>query len=292
MDTRVVHFYSEGSRLEGDYFVPTGLKGGERRPGIVLCHGYSGIRQAILPDYAKLFAEAGYVALSFDYRGFGGSEGPKWRIMALEQIDDIRNAITWLEAQPEVDADRIGVWGTSNGGAHAPYVAGVDERVKAAVGQVGYGDGRRLIMDIRTPQERRELEALLAEDRQQRVLTGKGASATCDVLLASPQTRAFFAEALKALPELYCEIPWASAEKTMEYRPIDVVDRIAPRALLLIGAEKDDLCKFERYRDLFERARQPKKLVGLPITHSEIYTPEWVAKSARLAIEWYDQHLK
>ena len=292
MDTRVVHFYSEGSRLEGDYFVPTGLKGGERRPGIVLCHGYSGIRQAILPDYAKLFAEAGYVALSFDYRGFGGSEGPKWRIMALEQIDDIRNAITWLEAQPEVDADRIGVWGTSNGGAHAPYVAGVDERVKAAVGQVGYGDGRRLIMDIRTPQERRELEALLAEDRQQRVLTGKGTSATCDVLLASPQTRAFFAEALKALPELYCEIPWASAEKTMEYRPIDVVDRIAPRALLLIGAEKDDLCKFEGYRDLYERARQPKKLVGLPITHYEIYTPQWVAKSARLAIQWYDQHLK
>jgi uncharacterized protein len=292
MDTRVVHFYSEGSRLEGDYFVPTGLKGGERGPGIVLCHGYSGIRQAILPDYAKLFAEAGYVALSFDYRGFGGSEGPKWRIMALEQIDDIRNAITWLEAQPEVDADRIGVWGTSNGGAHAPYVAGVDERVKAAVGQVGYGDGRKLIMDIRTPQERRELEALLAEDRKQRVLTGKGAGATCDVLLASPQTRAFFAEALKALPELYCEIPWASAEKTMEYRPIDVVDRIAPRALLLIGAEKDDLCKFEGYRDLYERARQPKKLVGLPITHYEIYTPDWVAKSARLAIEWYDQHLK
>ena len=292
MDTRVVHFHSEGSRLEGDYFVPTGLKGGERRPGIVLCHGYSGIRQAILPDYAKLFAEAGYVALSFDYRGFGGSEGPKWRIMALEQIDDIRNAITWLEAQPEVDADRIGVWGTSNGGAHAPYVAGVDERVKAAVGQVGYGDGRRLIMDIRTPQERRQLEALLAEDRKQRVLTGKGAAATCDVLLASPQTRAFFAEALKALPELYCEIPWASAEKTMEYRPIDVVDRIAPRALLLIGAEKDDLCKFEGYRELYERARQPKKLVGLLITHYEIYTPDWVAKSARLAIEWYDQHLK
>jgi dipeptidyl aminopeptidase/acylaminoacyl peptidase len=287
-----VSFYSEGVKLDGDLFLPDELEPGETRAGIVLCHGYSGIRQAILPDYAKLFAEAGYVALSFDYRGFGGSEGPKWRIMALEQIDDIRNAITWLEAQPEVDADRIGVWGTSNGGAHAPYVAGVDERVKAAVGQVGYGDGRRLIMDIRTPQERRQLEALLAEDRKQRVLTGKGAAATCDVLLASPQTRAFFAEALKALPELYCEIPWASAEKTMEYRPIDVVDRIAPRALLLIGAEKDDLCKFEGYRELYERARQPKKLVGLPITHYEIYTPDWVAKSARLAIEWYDQHLK
>ena len=292
MDTRVVHFYSEGSRLEGDYFVPDGLQRGERRPGIVLCHGYSGIRNLILPDYAKLFVAAGYVVLSFDYRGFGGSEGPKWRIMALEQIDDIRNAITWLESQPEVDAGRIGVWGTSNGGAHAPYVAGVDERVKAAVGQVGYGDGRRLIMDIRTPEERHQLEQVLANDRKQRVLTGKATAATCDVLLASPQTRAFFAQALKAVPELYCEIPWASAEKTMEYRPIDVVDRIAPRALLLIGAEKDDLCKFEGYRELYERAGEPKKLIGLPITHYEIYTPPWVEKSADMAIDWYDRHLK
>src|SRR4029077_4129440 len=159
---------------EGDYFVPADQKPGERRPGIVLCHGYSGVRNLILPDYAKLFVEAGYSVLSFDYRGFGGSEGPKWRIMALEQVDDIRNAITWLEAQPENGARRIGGWGTRNGRAPAPYVAGVDERVKAAIGQVGYGDGRRLIMEIRTPEERRALETLLAEDRRKRVLTGQG----------------------------------------------------------------------------------------------------------------------
>lgn len=292
MGMRVVHFYSEGSRLEGDYFLPEDLKAGERRAGIILCHGYSGIRNLILPDYAKIFAAAGYVVLSFDYRGFGGSEGPKWRIMQLEQVDDIRNAITWLENQPEIDPDRIGLWGTSNGGAHAPYVAGIDERVKAAVGQVGYGDGHRLIMEIRSAEERRELEKLLGEDRKQRVLTGQGGAATIDALLASPQTRAFFAEALKAVPEIYSEVPWASAEKTLEYRPIDVVDRIAPRALLLIGAEKDDLCKFDGYRDLYERAREPKKLVGLPITHYEIYQPEWVEKSAKLALEWYDRHLK
>jgi uncharacterized protein len=291
MKTRIVHFYSEGSKLEGDYFLPDDLKGGERRPGIVLCHGYSGIRNLILPDYAKLFVAAGYVVLSFDYRGFGGSEGPKWRIMALEQIDDIRSAITFLAAQPEVDANRIGVWGTSNGGAHAPYVAGIDARVKAAVGQVGYGDGERLLMDIRTPEEREQLLRILEENRRSLVLTGKGSAATCDVLLASPQTRAFFAEALKAVPDLYCEIPWESAEKTMEYRPIDVVDKIAPRALLLIGAEQDDLCKFEGYQALYERAKEPKKLVGLPITHYQIYTPEWVEKSAKLAIEWYDRYL-
>ena len=202
MTPRVVHFYSEGSKLEGDYFLPANLRPGERRPGIVLCHGYSAIRSLILPDYAKHFADAGFVVLSFDYRGFGGSEGPKWRIMALEQIDDIRNAITWLAAQAEVQTDRIGIWGTSNGGAHVVSAAAVDCRVKAAVGQVGYGDGQRLLLEIRTPAEREALLKLLEDDRRQRVLTGKGGVTDTATLLASPQTRAFFAEALKTAPEL------------------------------------------------------------------------------------------
>lgn len=292
MESRPVHFYSEGFRLAADYFLPDGAKPGEQRPGIVLCHGYSGIRTLILPDYAKFFTDAGYAVLSFDYRGFNGSEGPKWRIMALEQIDDIRNAITFLEAQPEVDPERLGIWGTSNGGAHVVYAAGVDKRVKCAVGQVGFGDGRRLIMDIRSPEERKALEKTLAEDRRQRVLTGKGGAADTATLLASPQTKAFFAQALQAFPDFYCQIPWESAEATIEYRPIDVADRIAPRALMLIGAEQDDLCKIDGYRDVYERAGEPKKFVALPITHYEIYTPEWVEKSAGMAVEWFDRHLK
>lgn len=292
MKKRDVVFYSEGCKLLGDYFLPDDLKPGEKRPAIVLCHGYSGIRPLILPDYAKYFCDAGYVCLGFDYRGFNGSEGPKWRIQALEQIEDIRNAITWMECQGEVDAKRIGIWGTSNGGAHVAYAAGVDQRVKCAVGQVGYGDGYRLIMDIRSPEERKALLAKLDEDRKLRVTTGKGGAADTATLLASPQTKAFFAEALKAMPDFYCEIPWESAEATMEYKPIDVVHKIAPRALMLIGAEQDDLCKIDGYKAMFDKAGEPKRWLQYPITHYQIYTPEWVDQSAKAALEWYDQHLK
>lgn len=292
MKQREVHFYSEGCKLVGDYFLPDDLKKGEKRPGIVLCHGYSGIRPLILPDYAKVFVEAGFPCLTFDYRGFNGSEGPKWRIQALEQVDDIRNAITYLQAQPEVDPDQIGIWGTSNGGAHVVYVAGIDQRVKAAVGQVGFGDGWRLLMDIRSPQEREALLKKLKEDRTQRVLTGKGGGADTATLLASPQTKEFFAEALKVMPDFYCEIPWQSAEGTLEYRPIDVVHKISPRALMLIGAEKDDLCKIDGYKAVYDKAGEPKKWVQYPITHYQIYTPEWVAPSAKAASEFFTEHLK
>lgn len=292
MKQRVVHFYSEGARLEGDYFLPDEAKPGDKRPGIVLCHGYSGIRSVILADYAKYFVEAGYVALSFDYRGYGGSEGTRWRIQALEQIEDIRNAITFLECQDEVAADHIGIWGTSNGGAHVIYAAGVDERVKCAVGQVGYGEGRSLLMDGRTPAEREELLVILAADRRQRVLTGKGGHADTGTLLASQDTKDFFAAGLKALPDLYCEIPWQSAESTLEYRPIDMASKIAPRALMLIGAEKDKLCFVDGYKAAFDAAGEPKRWVQYPITHYEIYSPEWVDPSAKAAVEWFDEHLK
>lgn len=75
MGMSTVTVFSEGVKLEGDLFLPAGLTPGEQRPGIVLCHGFTGQRAGILPDYAKVFCEAGFVALTFDYRGFGGSEG-------------------------------------------------------------------------------------------------------------------------------------------------------------------------------------------------------------------------
>ncbi len=81
-EERWVTFFSEGARLVGNLFLPANLQPGERRPGIVLCHGFTGVRQLTLPDYARQFAQAGFIALIFDYRGFGESEGAKLRTTA------------------------------------------------------------------------------------------------------------------------------------------------------------------------------------------------------------------
>jgi hypothetical protein len=43
---------------------------------------------------------------------------------------------------------------------------------------------------------------------------------------------------------------------------------------------------------LRERAREPKKLAVLPITHYEIYSGKWFDESARLAREWFERFLK
>ncbi len=72
MASQAVSFYSEGIRLSGDLFQPHGLEPGEQRAGMVLCHGYTGVRHLYLPDTAKALTAAGYVVLTFDYKGWGG----------------------------------------------------------------------------------------------------------------------------------------------------------------------------------------------------------------------------
>lgn len=292
METRTINFFSEGAKMEGDVYLPSDFKRGERRPGVVLCHGFTGIRSMILGDYAKVFADQGFVTFTFDYRGYGGSEGTRRRLIPLEQIDDIRNAISYFETLPEVDANRIGLWGTSFGGANAPYTAAVDTRIKAVVGQVGFGEGERFLLDTRRFGEREELLRKVAEDRRRRATEGAGDRLSPIDALNSAQTNAFLGPALKEVAPSRIDISWETIEKTLEYRPLEVVDRISPRALLLIGARDDDLCKIEGYQKMYERAREPKKLAVLPITHYEIYSGKGFEESSRLAIEWFDRFLK
>ena len=112
-----ITFFSEGVKLVGDLYRPDDLPSGERRAGIVLCHGYTGVKDLYLPDNARVLNDAGYVVLTFDYKGWGESGGPRSRLAPWSRVADVQAALTFLGAQPEVDADRLGIYGTSYGGA-------------------------------------------------------------------------------------------------------------------------------------------------------------------------------
>ena len=165
--SKAVSFYSEGVKLAGDLFLPADVKPGDRRAGIVLCHGYTGVRSIYLPDNARVLAEAGYVVMSFDYKGWGESEGPKSRLAPYSRVADVQAALTFLGAQPEVDAARLGIYGTSYGGATVVFVAAVDLRVRCVVSVVGVGNGARWMRNVRRPDEYHDLlTRAAAEDRK------------------------------------------------------------------------------------------------------------------------------
>ena len=96
---QAVTFYSEGCKLSGDLYLPEGLRLQERRAGIVLCHGYTGVKDLYLPDNARVLNAAGYVVLTFDYKGWGASEGPRSRLAPYSRVADVQAALDDFKKQ-------------------------------------------------------------------------------------------------------------------------------------------------------------------------------------------------
>ena len=150
---RSVEFYSEGFKLCGDVYIPEDLGQEEKRAAVLLCHGYTGVKDLYLPDNARVLNEHGYVVMTFDYKGWGDSEGVRSRLAPYSRVMDVQAAMTFLGMQPEVDSDKIGLYGTSYGGATVVWVGAVDPRAKCIVSVVGVGHGARWMSRVRRVDE-------------------------------------------------------------------------------------------------------------------------------------------
>src|SRR5580700_3261277 len=143
VERRNVEFAVEGGvTLRGWLFVP-GAKG--PAPAITMAHGYAGVKELGLERFARAFAEAGFVVLLHDHRNFGASDGAvRHDIDPWRQVADWRRAISFLESLTEIDATRIGVWGTSYAGGHVLVLGATDRRIRAATISV-YEQGLRRV---------------------------------------------------------------------------------------------------------------------------------------------------
>ena len=111
-------------------------------PVIVMAHGLGAIKALRLSAFAERFQAAGYACLVFDYRHFGDSEGEPRELLSISrQREDWRAAVAYARSLPDVDTDRVVLWGTSFGGGHAIATAAADHAVVAAIAQCPFTDG-------------------------------------------------------------------------------------------------------------------------------------------------------
>jgi dipeptidyl aminopeptidase/acylaminoacyl peptidase len=288
-----VTFYSEGVKLVGDVYLPEDIKPGERRAGVVLCHGYTGVRNIYLPDNARVLAEAGYVVLNFDYKGWGDSDGPKTRLAPYSRVADVQAAVSFLSAHPQVDPERLGIYGTSYGGATVVFVAAIDPRVKCVVSVVGIGNGARWMRSVRRPDEYHDVVARADADRRKRALTGVSELAERnEILLPDRQSAELGAAARRNNPFAVTQVPLEFVDDTLGFNPEWVVDRIAPRPVLFITAEDDRLVPSQESEAMYARAGEPKKLVVLKgVGHYEVYGGEPFRRVMDETLAWYRAHL-
>ena len=275
---------SEGTRLMAEMFSLRKLEG-KKLPTVIMCHGWGGVAAALRPD-ALAFARAGYLVVTFDYRGWGASDGrviltaaaakdrPAGKFTAgvveirevvdpLEQTTDLLNVLHWVQGEAQCDTSRIGLWGSSYSGGHVVYAAARDPRVRATVSQVPSLDSRAL--------------GRLPTSYQDATRRTRGE-------VSYPEPGARVVGNLRGAP---------LREKMMNYAPVEDADKAPACAMLFIVAEKEELFDNREHAvKAHERARGPKKLVTIPgITHYGIYTTAR-EQAQKLALEWYDLHLK
>jgi len=287
-----------GIQLGGWIFVPEG-KG--PFPAITMSHGYGGTIYHGLEPFAAAFASAGFVVLVHDHRGFGKSGGiPRGDINPWQQIADSRHAISYLESRPEVDAKRIGIWGSSYSGGHAIVLGATDRRLKAVVAQVptisGYESGlRRANGDALKALEKQfdddERAQLRGEPPQYLALVS--ADPKVAAAYRTPDSVSFNLEPNgKPLPAGVWEnkVTLRSTRLARMYEPGNWVSRVSPTPLLLVVARDDSTTPIDLQIAAFEHALEPKRLAVLPGGHYDAYQSQrHAAIAAELA--WFKEHL-
>lgn len=117
-------------------------RSGETVPCVVMAAGFSQTRGDGFSRFAERFADAGFAALTFDFRHLGDSEGePRRLVDVTRQRADLAAAIAFARSLDGIDPERIALWGFSLGGGYVVEAAGNDDRLAAAVALCPFVDG-------------------------------------------------------------------------------------------------------------------------------------------------------
>ena len=229
---------------------PMVYKTGERRPAIIMMHGF-GANKTGGPEWiCRQFENWGYVALRFDYRGCGESGGERGRVIPLEEVADARNALTFMATRPEVDPARIALCGSSLGAGVAVYAGGIDQRVAAVILENGLGNGERIIRGMHTPESWAKFMQLMADGIRHRETTGTSMMVHRFDIFEMPKELQINLTSNSSLMQFTAE----TAVGFFMFRPEELIAKIAPRPILILHSARDRVCNFEEAFSLMRLA--------------------------------------
>jgi fermentation-respiration switch protein FrsA (DUF1100 family) len=283
-----IAFSSEGRTLRGWLTVPDG---DGPFAGVVMSSGFAGVKEGFLGNpFHQVVAEAGIVVVLFDHPNTGESDGlPRQELDYVAQQRGYQDAITFLATRDEVDAERIGIWGTSYSGGHVLAVAAHDKRVKAVVSQAMTISGHANLVRRHTPAGYIALRRSWAEERV-RLAGGQPATLVAAFAEDSESTRYQAARPIEQRRNWRNEVTLRSWELYDECEPAAFIDRIAPTPLLMIVPLDDTMTPAEDAFEAYARALEPKRLITVPGTHYAVYGDQF-ARTSAAARDWFAEHL-
>ncbi|KAJ5464333.1 uncharacterized protein N7458_000019 [Penicillium daleae] len=292
---------SDNLTIRGWFFRPC-LSPSTPSPCLVMCHGFSAVKEMDLNTFAEYFTSNLLMScLVFDHRGFGESNTkqgqPPLEIIPSQQTSDISDAITYAQSRPDVQPDKIGIWGSSLSGGHVLWVGATDKRVKAVLSQVPCVDGYSNFQRLIRPDFVGSMNVLFEKDRLDRA-SGKP-PAMLPVIDSNPQNPSalptpdsydFFSSWAKKC-DWQNQVTLKSVEALREYCPSAHIHRIAPVPLLMTVAVNDVLSPTDLALEAFSRALEPKTLQMLPGGHFDAYSGPNFDRNAAFQAQFLKDHL-
>jgi uncharacterized protein len=247
---------SDGHQLAGVVHVPDDLARGERRPAVIMMHGF-GANKNGGPAWVCGQLEAwGYVALRFDFRGCGESGGERGRVIPMEEVADARNALSYLATRPEADPNRIALAGSSLGAGVAVYAAGVDPRVAAVILENAVANGERTIRGMHTPESWERFLHMMDGGVQARADGAPAAKVHRFDIFEMPKHLQVNLASNNSLMEFSADTPAAF----FMFRPEDMIGKIGPRPVLILHSAGDRVCTADEAFSLARLAKPPVEL--------------------------------
>jgi hypothetical protein len=125
-----ISFFSDGNKLVGDLYFPPNVK---KSPAVLFLHGGKNLINNRFEEWQKILCAAGFVSLSFHFRGVGKSEGKFEDGSLKNRLKDSLNALTFLRSQSIINIDKIAVEGSSMGGHIAARLIQKNPTIKVLI---------------------------------------------------------------------------------------------------------------------------------------------------------------
>jgi len=235
--------------LAGEVYLPDDVS--RAYPAICLCHGIPAVKynpgeKGGYSELAQRFCRSGFIALAFNFRGAGPSQG---NIDLLGWTHDLTAALDFICMMPEVSRDKVYLLGSSGGAAVSIYVAARDKRVAG-------------VAAFACPAE---FDFMAAGD-------------TADALIAEFREIGIIRDP---------EFPPSREEWLGHFaavRPLDYIDKISPRPVLLVHGDQDETVPVEHAILLYNKAGYPKELAILPGAGHRLRLDE---RAIDAALKWF-----